>query len=121
MQADGSGGNYNGVQVTEWLTPGFDDCPGVSACGSPGTWTLGGGGSGFTFGVFYSPVDNSFWDEHVVASTADLLGDAGLSSCSTYCSQTYSCTDGTPILGYFTIAKYFSHGDGVTTVTVVKQ
>lgn len=96
--------DYDGILVDEAvsLVPGSNSCPSTvpNLCQGGSTFTVG---VGVINNVYPNavPIHNAFWDFHAYTDGPDVLGDAGLSTCSQTCSQTYTCHGtGAPIKSY---------------------
>lgn len=119
--------NFNGAQITESVTTNFvlqQTCPSpvfFNSCSGSDTFTIGNGGS--LFGVTKLPATNTFYDLHSYLDTISSLDDAHINSCTTGCSQTYSCNG--VVIGGFTIIRNFTkdtiQGTPVTRVSVTKE
>lgn len=125
---------WDGATVTESVTQSSNDCPstwGTDLCTNDGTsghsdFPVGEPGGVILFdGTRLSSKTNSFYDEHIIANQADLLGSfgQGKTTCTVKCSQKYSC-DGN-IIGTFTITFTFTkgtvNGQPATIVSATKQ
>jgi hypothetical protein len=85
-------GKWTNAQIQETVSATSNTCPAsVSACTATGGFQVGVSQAGqYTFGYLIPalPSANSFYDEHVIALSTDVLGAAGLNSCAIVCSQT---------------------------------
>lgn len=118
--------DWSGAAISESLTMTSNSCPAnFPPCGGGPPLIVGAGATGTTFGYAYPALPtNAFFDEHVIASTLDLLAGASVSSCTIVCAQTYSCNGAS--IGSFTITKsakhaYISGASYGTQVSVSKQ
>jgi hypothetical protein len=123
MNVNGSGSNYNGIQISEVVSTTSNSCGSAapSICGYPGTpFTVGTSATAFN-GAPLAAAQNTFWDQHIEYFTYSALS-AG-KSCSAVCSQTYSCNGNS--IGTFTIDYGLAAGTlgstPVTNVTVTKH
>jgi hypothetical protein len=124
MQVQPAASNWDGSTVVESVTTASNTCPASfgNQCSGNTTFTVGTGGESVG-GVDFVPKHNIFYDQHITTSAVSMLDAAGISSCTTKCSQTYSC--GGKVIGTFSITRAYSKGTisgtPVTFVTVTKQ
>ncbi len=127
--------SYNNSKISEALSVNGvmqNTCPTkyFSECNGSATFTVGQGGT--DYGVTFNPANNIFYDDHSLVSSSNVLGEAGLGSCTYSCNQTYyavsdpagnSC--GSTNLGGFVITYTFTTGTiqgmPVTRTTVTEQ
>ncbi len=125
MQVGGSNGKYNEVPIQETISQTSNTCPASfgNVCGAAGTFFVGHGAS-TDGGIFTFPkMDNIFYDKHSYEQPISVLDNAGITSCTAVCAQTYSCSKAS--LGNFTVTKKFTKGTiqntNVTFVNVTKK
>ena len=101
-----------------------------SECNGSATFTVGTGGT--DYGVPFNPANNIFYDDHSLVNTSNVLSQAGLSTCTYSCNQTYSAVSdpsgnscGNANIGSFLITYTFTtdtiQGTPVTRTTVAKH
>jgi hypothetical protein len=118
--------DWSGTQIQETAGMTSNTCPpSVSACSATNGFQVGvnqGGLTSFGYSIPTLPSSSSFYDEHVIVSTTDLLA-AGPNSCQIVCAQTYTCAGAS--IGSFTVTKTLTHSSigstPVTQVTITKQ
>lgn len=126
---------YNGSTISEALSGNGvlqNTCPAkyFSECNGGVTFTVGTAASEFV--LRFPATDNIFYDPHSLLSASNLLGEAGLSTCTYSCNQTYyAATDpagnscGGANIGSFIITYTFNtstiDGTPVTRATVTEQ
>lgn len=120
--------NWYGTAISESLSAGSNSCPAswTPACTGSATFTVGYGGTAVAGGVTlgnFNAVENQFYDQHTTTNPQNILGVAGIQTCTTVCHQSYSCK-GT-VIGSFTITRTYTRGtvgsSAVTNVGVTKQ
>jgi len=127
--------SYNQSKVSEALSVNYvmqNTCPAqyFSECNGSATFTVGTGGT--DYGVPFNPANNIFYDDHSLVNTSNVLSQAGLSTCTYSCNQTYSAVSdpsgnscGNANIGSFLITYTFTtgtiQGTPVTRTTVAKQ
>lgn len=99
--SDSSGRNWDGTRIHENLMSGPNTCePGTSACpnsegqgGTSGTtFTVGDGVTSSRLGFSLPPVQNCFYDMHIMGMRVNLLQQQHLRRCEQSCFQWYECS-----------------------------
>jgi hypothetical protein len=135
MRVRPDGRNWDGVKISESLTPGSTTCPDTLTRGDPcsgsSTFTVGGSSGRSSVAPAQPGARNRFWDyhtTHVRPPGVSVLHDpsrnpAGLATCATTCNQEYKC-DG-KVIGSHTVTRSYRkgdyHGSSVTFVDVTKS
>jgi hypothetical protein len=126
--------SYNQSKISEAVSLNYvlqNTCPAsISQCPGSIPFTVGQGG--VAYGVPFNAANNIFYDQHTAASTASILDQAGLSTCTFGCNQIYyavsdptgnSCGNAN-IAGFtiiYTFTKDTIQGRPVTRTSVTKQ
>jgi hypothetical protein len=118
------GGNFDGALIYETITPLTNSCP--SSIHDPtsfpnyyGSFTVGSSAYWEGNNTSYGHVHNVFYDVHDFYSQDDVLGYTTASSCISTAQQVYTCQGRT--IGTFTLTATFTHGQGVTNVSMDKR
>lgn len=116
--------DWSGTKITEAVSESNTTCPASfgNQCTGSSTFTVGAGGTARN-GQTFTGKKNAFYDQHNSVGSVSVLDQAGIQSCTSTCSQTYSCNGNA--IGHFTITRSFTkgtiNGTAVTNVGVTKQ
>jgi hypothetical protein len=118
--------DWTSPQLTETVNLASNSCPSSgwpTPCPGGGTFTMDVLSTAYD-GQAFPAVVNQFYDQHLAHSNVSLLNYSGIQSCTTVCSQTYSCA-GRQLNGRFTITYSYTrgtlNGQPVTNVQVTKH
>ena len=95
MQAGPATDNWNGTHIFEIVSTVSNSCPPstkITKCNGMTTPFYVGGDDDGDVDAYALPTPatpNNFYDNHTVSWTTDLLGAAGVNSCTLVCQQTY--------------------------------
>jgi hypothetical protein len=118
--------DWTSSQLTESVSLSTNSCPAngwPTPCQGTSSFSIDTAGTAINGQQFPAQV-SVFYDQHASVSNVSLLDYSGINSCTTVCTQQYSCA-GTPVGNPFTITYTYTKGtlsgQPVTNVGVTKH